>query len=86
MLRTRAVDNQVSIAAALNNGRSRIVSQRGVFLAETEEQGGVIWGDCDPTESVSDFTGRSIHRRYDLLRRYDTFDPSTGRTADIKEI
>ena len=86
VVRTRAVDNQVLIAAALNNGRSRIVSQKGEFLAETEEKGAVIWADCDPNASVSDFTGRPIHRRYDLLRRYDTFDVLTGRTADQIEV
>lgn len=86
VVRTRAIDNQIPIAAALNNGRSRIVSQKGVFLAETEEKGGVIWADCDPTTSMSDFTGRPIHRRYDLLRRYDTFDVLTGRTADQREV
>jgi predicted amidohydrolase len=85
VLRTRAVDSQIPIAAALNNGRSRIVSQKGVFLAETEEKGGVIWADCDPSESMCDFTGQPIHRRYDLLRRYDTFDALTGRVADLKE-
>ena len=82
MLRTRAVDNQVPIAAALNNGKSKVVSQKGAFLAETEEKGGVIWCDCDPNASVCDFTKRPIHRRYDLLRRYDTFGLLAARPGD----
>jgi predicted amidohydrolase len=82
MLRTRAVDNQVPIAAALNNGKSKVVSQKGAFLAETEEKGGVIWCDCDPNASVCDFTKRPIHRRYDLLRRYDTFGLLAARLGD----
>jgi len=85
VVRTRAVDNQVTIAAALNSGRSRIVSPKGAFLAESEENDAVIWADCDPEASMTDFTGRPIHRRYDLLRRYDTFDVLTDRTADSRE-
>ena len=85
VVRTRAVDNQVVIAAALNNGRSRIVSQKGEFLAETEEKGGVIWADCDPNTTISDFTGLPLGRRYDLLRRSDTYDALTRRTAENLE-
>lgn len=85
VVRTRAVDNQVIVAAALNNGRSRIVAQTGEFLAETEEKGGVIWADCDPTASIRDFTRRPLGRRYDLLRRYDTFGPLVDRTAENLE-
>lgn len=85
VVRTRAVDNQVAVAAALNNGRSRIVSPTGAFLAETEERGAVIYADVDPVASACDFTGRPIHRRYDLLRRYDTYDTLTERTAESRE-
>jgi predicted amidohydrolase len=86
VLRTRAVDNQVLIAAALNSGRSRIVSQKGVFLAESEEKGSVIWADCDPIASTCDFTQRPIHKRYDLIRRYDTFDPLVTKLTDNREV
>jgi predicted amidohydrolase len=86
VVRTRAVDNQVTVAASLNNGRSRIVSSKGVFLAETEEKGSVIWADCDPADSICDFSGLPLQKRYDLLRRYDTFGPLVERTANNLEL
>ncbi len=86
VVRTRAVDNQVAIAASLNNGRSRIVAQTGAILAESEEKGSVIWADIDPDLTISDFTGLPLGRRYDLIRRADTFGPLTQGTAENLEV
>ena len=71
---TRAVDNQVHLAAAVNNGRSCIVSPREAFLAMADRTpGAVVTARCDLEDSLCDFTGRSIHRRHDQLRWADTY-------------
>ena len=74
VVRTRAVDNQVHIAAAVNGGRSCIVSPKGAFLGMTDRSpGATAVATCDLETSMCDFTGRPIHRRYDQLRRTDLF-------------
>jgi len=76
-IRTRAVDNQVHIAAAVNDPKqSLIVSPRGEILARTTgNPGDAVCTACDLGQSVRDVTGRPLTSRYDLLRRSDTFGP-----------
>ena len=75
VLRTRAVDNQVHIVAAVNSGRSCIVSPKGEVLAMTDKTAGsVAQAACDLNTSMSDFSKRPIYRRYDQLRRADVFE------------
>ena len=74
VVRTRAVDNQVHIAAAVNAGRSCIVSPKGEILAMSDRSaGGIAAARCDLSASVCDYTGRPIRRRYDQIRRADTY-------------
>lgn len=74
VVRTRAIDNQVHIAAAVNGGRSCIVSPKGELLASADKTpGAAAVAICDLTSSLCDYTGRPIHRRYDQLRRTDLF-------------
>lgn len=74
VVRTRAVDNQVHIVAAVNSGRSCIVSPKGEFLANTDRTpGAVAQATCDLNASLCDSTKRPIYRRYDQLRRADLF-------------
>ncbi len=76
VVRTRAVDNQVHVAAAVNSGRSCIVSPKGEFLAAADgTPGAVVSARCEIGTSLRDFTGRPIGRRYDQLRRSDTYRP-----------
>lgn len=73
-VRTRAVDNQVHIVAAVNSGRSCVVSPKGEVLAmASTEPGEIAIAECDLTATVSDYTGRPIGRRYDQIRRADTY-------------
>jgi predicted amidohydrolase len=68
------VDNQVHIVAAVNSGRSCVVSPKGDLLAMTDRTAGSIAvADCDLDASVCDFTRRPIYGRYDQLRRADLF-------------
>ena len=74
VVRTRAVDNQVHVAAAVNSGRSCIVSPRGAVLAAADRTpGAVVSARCEIGSSLRDYTGRPIGRRYDQLRRVDTY-------------
>ena len=76
VVRTRAVDNQVHIAAAVNSGRSCIVSPKGEMLAMADQTpGAVVTARCDLDASLCDFTGRPIYRRYDQIRRVDIYAP-----------
>ncbi len=74
-VRTRALDNQVHIAAAVNNAsQSMIVSPRGEILERADgSPGGTALAECDLDVTVRDSTGRPLSRRYDVLRRSDTF-------------
>ena len=60
--------------------------QTGAILAESEEKGSVIWADIDPDLTISDFTGLPLGRRYDLIRRADTFGPLTQGTGENLEV
>lgn len=74
VVRTRAVDNQVHIVAAVNSARSCVVSPKGELLAMTDRTAGAIAvADCDLSASVCDFSKRPIYQRYDQLRRADLF-------------
>ena len=74
VVRTRAVDNQVHIVAAVNSGRSCIVSPKGELLANTDRTPGAIaQATCDLNTSLCDFSKRPIYRRYDQLRRADLY-------------
>ena len=73
-IRSRALDNQVHIAASVNSGRSCIVSPKGEILAmASKEPGEIAIAECDLTDTVADFTGLPIGRRYDQIRRADSF-------------
>ena len=75
VVRTRAVDNQVYIVAAVNSGRSCVVDPKGELLAMTDQTpGAVAQAGCDLSASLCDFSKRPIHRRYDQLRRADLFE------------
>jgi formamidase len=83
VVRTRAVDNQVHLVAALNRGKTCIVSPNGEFLAEGDgTPGAVVVANCDLNASMCDFSKRPIHRRYDQLRRADTFGELTRHLWD----
>lgn len=74
VVRTRAVDNQVHIVAAVNSARSCVVSPKGELLSMTDRTNGAIaLADCNLNDRVSDFTKRPINKRYDQLRRADLF-------------
>jgi len=76
VVRTRAVDNHVFIAAAVNGGRSCVVSPKGEVLAMSDRSpGSAAAARCPLGTSVSDFTGRPIGRRYEQVRRSDTYGP-----------
>ena len=73
-IRMRALDNQVHIAAAVNGGRSCIVSPRAEILAMSgKERGAWVTAACDLDCSASNFSGRPIRGRYNLYRRSETF-------------
>lgn len=73
-IRTRAIDNQAHIVAAVNGGRSCIVSPKGEVLALADGTPGArVTAECDLDATISNYTGRPIHRRYDLYRRADTY-------------
>ncbi|MFZ5832809.1 MAG: carbon-nitrogen hydrolase family protein, partial [Planctomycetota bacterium] len=75
-VRVRAVDNHVHIVAAVNFGRSCIVSPRGELLSTTgKERGGIALAECDLDQSVRNYSDRSIGKRYLQVRRADTFEP-----------
>ena len=75
-IRTRALDNQVHILAAVNSGRSCVVSPRGEVLAMSDRSpGSVAAATCDLAASATNYTGRPIRRRYDQMRRSNTFHP-----------
>ena len=85
-IRTRALDNQVHIVAAVNGGRSCIVSPRGELLDINDKTPGAIASaHCDLDASVCDFTGRPIRKRYLRMRRNDTFAPLTGHFWEAKK-
>lgn len=74
VIRTRAIDNQVHIVAAVNSGRSCVVSPKGELLAMTDRTpGSIAVAQCDLDASLCDFTKRPIYGRYDQLRRADLF-------------
>ena len=78
-VRTRALDNQVHIVAAVNKpSQTMVVSPRGEILGRADgSPGGIVQAECDLDISVRDSTGRSLSKRYDVLRRSDTFGSLT---------
>ncbi|MDA0746921.1 MAG: carbon-nitrogen hydrolase family protein [bacterium] len=83
-IRTRALDNQVHIVAAVNAGRSCIVSPKGEVLSMADQTSGAIASaTCDLDASVANFSGRPIHRRYDQYRRADSYDALRRHLWDI---
>jgi predicted amidohydrolase len=74
-VRTRALDNQVHIVAAVNGGRSCIVSPRGALLSLVDKtRGAIALARCDLDETVRNYSGRPIGKRYLQIRRAGTFD------------
>jgi predicted amidohydrolase len=75
-IRTRAIDNHIAIVSAVNQGRSCIVNGGGEILAinkrSSEEPGACVQASVDLNSSVINYSGRSIQKRYMLLRRPDT--------------
>jgi len=73
-IQTRALDNQVHIVAAVNGGRSCIVSPRGEMLSIVDKTPGAIASaSCDLEATVRNYSGRPIGKRYMQVRRADTF-------------
>ena len=84
VVRARAVDNHVHIAAAINSGNSCIVSPRGELLSMTDRTAGAIaYAECDLALSVRNSTGRDIRRRYFFMRRPDTYGLLARHTWDV---
>lgn len=78
-IRMRALDNQIHIVAAVNGGRSCVVSPKGEILAISDrERGAWVSAECDLDTSACNYSGRPIRGRYNLYRREETFD-SLGR-------
>ena len=78
VVQTRAIDNQAHIVASLNRGTSCIVSPKGEFLSKGDgEAGSIALATCDLNSSICDFSKLPIHRRYDQLRRADSFSKLT---------
>jgi len=74
-MQTRALDNQVHIVAAVNGGRSCIVSPRGEILSIVDKtRGAIAMVRCDLDTTVRNYSGRQIGKRYMQVRRSDTFD------------
>ena len=74
VIRTRAIDNQVHVVAAINGGRSCIISPLGEVLAMTDRtRGSIAYATCDIGVTLRDSTTRVIRRRYDRGRRTDTY-------------
>ncbi len=83
VVRARAVDNHVHVAAATNSGNSCIVSPRGELLSMTDRTpGGIACAECDLSLSVRNSTGRDIRKRYFFMRRPDTFGLLAQHTWD----
>lgn len=89
MARARAVDNHVHLVSAVNFGRSLIVNPKGEVLARnqryTEEPGGLIVADLDLDTSVSNWSGRSLQKRYLRLRRPETYSMLAHSYGDFAE-
>ena len=74
LVRVRALDNQVHLVAAVNGGRSCIVSPRGEILSITDHTlGAIAYASCDLDISVRNYTKREIRKRYNYVRRPDTY-------------
>jgi len=74
VIRTRAIDNQVHVAAAVNGGRSCVISPKGEVLSMTDRtNGSIAYAECELDASVCDHTGRPIRKRYERVRRADTY-------------
>ena len=85
VIRTRAIDNQVHIAAAVNSGQSCIVSPRGELLAMTDRsRGAIAYAAADLSITVRNYTGRQIRRRYDHMRRADTYGLLTREILELR--
>lgn len=74
VIRTRAIDNQVHVVAAINGGRSCIISPLGEVLAMTDRtRGSIAYATCNIGVTLHDSTTRVVRRRYDRGRRTDTY-------------
>lgn len=78
VLRTRAIDNQVHIVAAVNSGRAMIVSPSGYILGSTGKSlPGVAVADINLGETMVNYAGHRIQGVYDKVRRAETFGALT---------
>jgi predicted amidohydrolase len=77
-MRMRAVDNHVFIATAVNFGRSMIVGPDGNILAKNakvaQEPGGVVHAVCALGDSVANYSGQPINKRYLQVRRPEIYE------------
>ncbi|MBN1674228.1 MAG: carbon-nitrogen hydrolase family protein [Kiritimatiellae bacterium] len=82
--RMRAVDNQVHVLASIRGRHnSCVVNPKGEILSMAEQRpGAVASAVCDFNDSVVNFTGRPLRRRYDLFRRADTYGPLARHLFD----
>ncbi len=83
VVRTRAIDNQVHIVAAVNSGRALIVSPSGDILGSTGKNlPGVAVADIDLGETMVNYAGHRIRGVYDKVRRAETFGALTRHIWD----
>jgi predicted amidohydrolase len=77
-MRMRAVDNHVFIASAVNFGRSLVVGPDGVILAVNEkvnkDPGGMVHAVCELGDSVANYSGQPINKRYLQVRRPEIYE------------
>lgn len=77
-MRIRAVDNHLFMASAVNDGPSLIVSPSGEILAKNDRAaagpGGLVHAACEFGDSVANFTGHDVGKRYLMVRRPDIYE------------
>ena len=74
ILRTRAIDNQVHIVAAVNGGRAMIVSPAGYILASSgKTKPGLAVAELNLSETMVNSAGQKVKGVYDKARRADTY-------------
>lgn len=68
------VPRKVRVAAVNKPAQTMVVSPRGEILDRADTSpGSIARAECDLDQTVRDFSGRPLSRRYDVLRCSDTF-------------
>jgi predicted amidohydrolase len=78
-MRLNAAGNHVAIVSAVNSGLSMIVGPDGTILARNERRsteipGVLIYAVCELDDSVANYTGQPINKRYLLARRPEIYE------------